>query len=113
MSTETIHIEIAYATPLRQMILEQEIEPGVSPRDAVLASTIDQFFPEIDKKNCDIGVFGKAVRPDQQLQNGDRIEIYRPLIADPKEVRKQRAKQGLRMKKGGGKDEVAEDSSAS
>lgn len=111
MNSEAIHIEIAYATPHRQMILEQEVEANVSPRDAVMASSIDQYFPEIDKENCDIGIFGKAVRPDQQLQNGDRIEIYRPLIADPKEVRKQRAKQGLRMKKGGGKDEEGEDSS--
>ena len=105
MAGDLIHIEIAYATPQRQMILEQTVEPGTSPRQAVIDSAIDQHFPEIDKQDCDIGIFGKAVRADHELENGDRIEIYRPLIADPKEVRKQRAAQGLRMKKGGGKDE--------
>ncbi len=104
----SVHIEIAYATPQRQMILEQTVNVGTSPRDAVIQSQIDNYFPEIDKVNCDIGIFGKAVRPDHELEDGDRIEIYRPLIADPKEVRKQRAAQGLRRKKGGGK---AEDSS--
>ena len=102
MQDEKIHIEIAYATPQRQLILEQDIDPGTSPRQAVIDSIIDQHFPEIDKQDCDIGIFGKAIRPDHQLENGDRIEIYRPLIADPKEVRRQRAAQGLKMKKGGG-----------
>ena len=100
-----IHIEIAYATPDRQLIIEREVEPGTSPRQAVIDSDIDRHFPEIDKASCDIGIFGKAVRPDHELGNGDRIEIYRPLIADPKEVRKRRAAQGLRMKKGGGKED--------
>ena len=104
MQDEKIHIEIAYATPQRQLILELDIDPGTSPRQAVIDSIIDQHFPEIDKQDCDIGIFGKAIRPDHQLENGDRIEIYRPLIADPKEVRKKRAEQGLRMKKGGGKE---------
>lgn len=105
MPENKIHIEIAYATPERQLILEQDVEPGTNPRQAVIDSTIDQHFPEIDKQNCDIGIFGKVIRPDHELETGDRIEIYRPLIADPKEVRKKRAAQGLRMKKGGGKEE--------
>lgn len=103
--SQQIHIEIAYATPDQQLILEQDIELGTSPREAVLQSEINQYFPEIDKQNCDIGLFGKAFRPDHEMESGDRIEIYRPLLADPKEVRKRRAKQGLKMKKGGGKDE--------
>ena len=101
MATDIL-IEIAYATPERQMILEQRIEPGSAARAAVLASGIDQHFPEIDLENCDIGVFGKAVTDDYEPIDGDRIEIYRPLIADPKEVRRQRAAMGLKMKKGGG-----------
>ncbi|MBC8211369.1 MAG: RnfH family protein [Gammaproteobacteria bacterium] len=109
MDTNTLHIEIAYATPEQQIILEQQVAEGTSPRDVVLASDIEQYFPEIDKQSCDIGIFGKAIRPDQQLENGDRIEIYRPLLADPKEVRKRRAAEGLRMKKGGGKVDAAEE----
>ena len=105
METEDLHIEIAYATPDQQVILELEVTPETSPRDVVLQSNIETYFPEIDKQTCDIGIFGKAIRPDHQLGNGDRIEIYRPLLADPKEVRKRRAAEGMRMKKGGGKDD--------
>ena len=98
-------IEIAYATPARQKIIECEIEAGTSPRDAVRQSQISRHFPEIDPESCDIGVFGKPLSADYELSDGDRIEIYRPLIADPKEVRRQRAAQGLKTKKGGGKAE--------
>jgi putative ubiquitin-RnfH superfamily antitoxin RatB of RatAB toxin-antitoxin module len=95
-------IEVAYATPLKQLILEREVETGSAARDAVKSCGIDQHFPEIDLENCDIGVFGKAVADDYEVNDGDRIEIYRPLIADPKEIRRQRAARGLQMKKGGG-----------
>jgi putative ubiquitin-RnfH superfamily antitoxin RatB of RatAB toxin-antitoxin module len=95
-------IEIAYATPERQIILEREIETGCSARAAVRNSGIDQHFPEIDLDSCDLGVFGKTVADDYEPGEGDRIEIYRPLIADPKEVRRQRAARGLPMKKGAG-----------
>ena len=101
MENKTL-IEVAYATPARQVIVECIISPGTSARDAVRQSGIDGHFPEIDLDNCDIGVFGKVIPADYRLSDGDRIEIYRPLIADPKEIRRQRAAQGLKMKKGGG-----------
>ena len=101
----TTMIEIAYATPERQEIVECEIVQGTSVREAVKQSNIDEYFPEIDLENCDLGVFGKIVEPTYELVDGDRIEIYRPLIADPKEIRRQRAAQGLHTKKGGGKVE--------
>lgn len=101
--SKTTMIEVAYATPERQKIIECQIEKGTSTREAVRQSNIDEHFPEIDIENCDLGVFGKAVAADYELVDGDRIEIYRPLIADPKEVRRQRAEQGLKTKKGGGK----------
>ncbi|MCG6891849.1 MAG: RnfH family protein [Gammaproteobacteria bacterium] len=97
-----ILVEVAYATPQKQVILEYTVEAGSTARAVVLDSAIDQQFAEIDLDNCDIGVFGKAVADDYELSDGDRIEIYRPLIADPKEVRRQRAARGLAMKKGGG-----------
>ena len=103
--SEMIQIEIAYATPERQKIVECEIEQGCSVRDAVKQSAIIQYFPEIDLENCDLGIFGKAVPANYEPLDGDRIEIYRPLIADPKEVRRKRAEQGLKTKKGGGKVE--------
>jgi putative ubiquitin-RnfH superfamily antitoxin RatB of RatAB toxin-antitoxin module len=95
-------IEIAYATPRKQLIIEHEVEAGSEARAALRDCGIDQHFPEIDLESCDIGIFGKAVADDYQLNDGDRIEIYRPLIADPKEIRRQRAARGLQMKKGGG-----------
>ena len=95
-------IEIAYATPDMQKIIECEVDPGISPRDVVRGSNIKLYFAEIDPETCDLGVFGKSIADDYILADGDRIEIYRPLIADPKEVRRQRAAKGLKTKKGGG-----------
>ena len=101
MNNKTL-IEVAYATPQKQIIIECEIDPDTPVREAVRLSGIDREFPQIDPDNCDLGIFGKAVADDYNLVDGDRIEIYRPLIADPKEIRRQRAAQGLKMKKGGG-----------
>lgn len=100
MNTKTL-IEVAYATPEKQVILECEVAAGTTVRDAVKQSGIDLHFPEIDLQKSDLGVFSKAVTDDYELSDGDRIEIYRPLIADPKEIRRQRAAKGL-TKKGGG-----------
>lgn len=101
MNAKTL-IEVAYATPEKQIILEYEIDAGTAPRDAIRLSGIAEHFPEIDLEHCDLGVFGKTIAADYQLSDGDRIEIYRPLIADPKEIRRQRAARGLKTKKGGG-----------
>ncbi len=97
-----IGIEVAYATPQKQIVVDCEVEAGTAPRDAVRASGIVEHFPEIDIDRCDLGVFGKAVDDNYRLNPGDRIEIYRPLLADPKEIRRQRAARGLATKKGGG-----------
>jgi len=103
--TETIDIEIAYALEHKQVILTQKIAKSVMPREALKQSEILKHFDDIDLDAIDIGVFGKAIKEDYELQQGDRIELYRPLIADPKEVRRQRAKKGLATKKGGGAKE--------
>ena len=101
MNPKTL-IEVAYATPQKQLILECEVDSGTTVREAARQSRIDQHFPQLDLESCELGIFGKAVADDYALADGDRIEIYRPLIADPKEIRRQRAAQGLKMKKGGG-----------
>lgn len=101
MTAKTL-IEVAYATPEKQVILELEIEAGTTVRAAVKQSGIDKHFPEINLDTCELGIFSKAVNPDYEPGEGDRIEIYRPLIADPKEIRRQRAAMGLKTKKGGG-----------
>ncbi len=102
MSDAVIRVEVAYARPDSQSIIALDVEPGVTAEQAVLRSGILEQYPEIDADNCRLGVFGKAVKRDRVLEAGDRVEIYRPLIADPKEVRRQRAAEGKRMKKGGG-----------
>ena len=95
-------VEVAYALPQKQIILECEVDAGSRARAIVLGSGIDSHFPEIELAGCELGVFDKAVADDYELVAGDRIEIYRPLIADPKEVRRERAARGLKTKKGGG-----------
>ncbi|WP_152226199.1 RnfH family protein [Pseudomonas sp. SCB32] len=88
-----IAIELVYALPERQSLLRLSVPYGTRVREAVLLSGIAAQFPDLDVQNCPLGIFGKAVaRPDERvLEDGERVEIYRPLIADPKEVRKQRA----------------------
>lgn len=100
-SLELITIEIAYAKPLEQILLSLQVPPETNIKQAIMQSNILERFPEInlDKENK-VGIFGKVVTLNQALRNGDRIEIYRPLIADPKEVRKQRAAEGKKLKKG-------------
>lgn len=90
-----IAIEVAYATPEKQRILTLTVEPGTSVMDAAKASGIDKEFPEIDWASAKMGIFGKASRsPDKdEVKAGDRIEVYRPLLIDPKQARKNRAEQ--------------------
>jgi putative ubiquitin-RnfH superfamily antitoxin RatB of RatAB toxin-antitoxin module len=98
---ETITVEVVYALPERQELIALKLPPGSSAMDAVKASSILDRHQEIDLQGKNrIGVFGRAVKPEQPLRDGDRIEIYRPLIADPKAVRKERAAAGKGMKKG-------------
>ncbi len=97
-----IHVEVAYALPREQVILPLDMPEGSTLMQAIEQSGILGRFPDIDLDRQKVGIFGKLKKPDQVLRDGDRVEIYRPLIADPKEVRKQRAAQGKRMKKGGG-----------
>jgi putative ubiquitin-RnfH superfamily antitoxin RatB of RatAB toxin-antitoxin module len=95
-------VEVAYARPEKQLILTLKVAPGTTTEQAIVASGIMQKFPEIDLTINKVGIFGKMVKPDTELREKDRVEIYRPLIADPKEVRRQRAAEGKVMKKGGG-----------
>lgn len=97
-----IMVEVAYALPNQQLIIPVQVAPEASAEAAIQKSGILTKFPEIDLTVNQIGVFGKLIRLDTPLRNLDRIEIYRPLIADPKQVRKQRAADGKLMKKGGG-----------
>ncbi|MBD9517949.1 MULTISPECIES: RnfH family protein [Pseudomonadaceae] len=89
----SIAIEVVYALPEKQALLRLSVPRGTRMREAVLLSGIAAQFPGLDVQDCPLGIFGKAVaRPEERvLEEGERVEIYRPLIVDPKEVRKQRA----------------------
>lgn len=100
MSEAEIRVEVAYAKLHEQVLLELHVEAGTSAEQAIRRSGILERFPEIDLTQNKIGIFGKATQLDTHLQEGDRVEIYRPLIADPKEQRKKRAAAGKEMKKG-------------
>lgn len=90
---ETIPVEVAYALPDKQKIIALLVEPGTTARQAVAKSGIDKEFPEIDVESAVLGIFGQALRNanTHELEAGDRVEIYRPLKVDPKEVRRKRA----------------------
>jgi putative ubiquitin-RnfH superfamily antitoxin RatB of RatAB toxin-antitoxin module len=96
-----ILIEVAYALPEKQLIIPIKIKAGVTAEEAIRQSGIAKKFPEIDLKLNQIGIFGKLTQLDHVMRERDRIEIYSPLIADPKEIRRQRAAEGKAMKKGG------------
>ncbi|MDS4021367.1 MAG: RnfH family protein [Candidatus Competibacter sp.] len=101
-SPATIRVEVAYARPEEQTIISVEIPEGATLEQAIVKSRIQERFPEIQIQIAKVGVFGKLGKLSTTLRAGDRVEIYRPLIADPKEVRKQRAAEGKRMRRGGG-----------
>ncbi len=102
---ESLSIEIAYALPQKQELVHLKLPAGSTVQQAIEASGLKQKHPEIDLAKNKVGVFGKLSKLDAPLRDRDRVEIYRPLIADPKEVRKKRAEEGKVMKKGGGDQE--------
>ncbi len=99
---ESIQVEVTYAKPDRQDVVPLKLPEGSTIQQAIESSGLPQRHPEIDLAKAKVGIYGKLSRLDTVVRDRDRVEIYRPLIADPKEVRKQRAADGKTMKKGGG-----------
>ncbi|MFN4263241.1 MAG: RnfH family protein [Thioalkalivibrionaceae bacterium] len=87
-----ISVEVAWAGPEVQRVIALEVPEGTTVAEAVEASGVLDEFAEINWPEVDVGIFGRLTRKDQVLGVGDRVEIYRPLIADPKEVRRKRAR---------------------
>jgi len=102
-SKRMIMIEVAYALPDKQEIITLQVEEGTTVEQGITQSNIISHFPEIDLSKSKIGIFSKMTKKDVVLREGDRIEIYRPLIADQKKVRKERAAKSKKTKKGGDK----------
>ncbi len=97
-----IDIEVVYALPHEQVLLKLQLPEGATVSQAISASGILERHPEIDIARNKLGIFGKLTKAEAVLRDRDRVEIYRPLIADPKEIRRKRAEEGKVMKKGGG-----------
>lgn len=93
MVDKTIAVEVAYALPQKQKIVSLVVPEGTTVLEAARLSRMDEHFPGLDVEGSAMGIFGKTVpKPaERELKAGERVEIYRALIADPKEVRKQRA----------------------
>lgn len=86
-----IAVEVAYALPDKQAVVALEVKPGTTLIEAVKLSGILEQFPEIDLSQVKVGIFSKISPPETVLREKDRVEIYRGLIADPKESRRKRA----------------------
>lgn len=91
-----MRIEVVYATPSRQALVEIEVDAPLTVADAIRQSGIAGQFPEEDLSTREVGIWGRIVRRDTQVGDGDRVEIYRPLDRDPREARRLRASAKIR-----------------
>ena len=107
MSIQSINVEVAYALPDKQIIRAVNVDAGTTIGAAIVQSGIMMDFPDLDieLENAKVGIFAKVATMTTVLHDGDRVEIYRPLIADPKEIRRKRAAEGKVMKKSASSNE--------
>jgi putative ubiquitin-RnfH superfamily antitoxin RatB of RatAB toxin-antitoxin module len=94
---DALEVEVVYALPERQALIAISIPAGATAGDAVAQSGIAGRFPGQDLSACQLGVWGRLVDRDQILEDGDRVEIYRPLEIDPREARRRLAAEGKSM----------------
>jgi putative ubiquitin-RnfH superfamily antitoxin RatB of RatAB toxin-antitoxin module len=87
-----IKVQVAYASPQDQSVIYVDVEEGVTIETAIDRSGILETFPEIDLTKQKVGIFGKQKKLSEKVSDGDRIEIYRSLLIDPKEARRKRGK---------------------
>lgn len=91
MDAERLQVEVAAALPDRQCVVCLELPAGATVQNAVDAADLPRRLPGLALDEVRFGVFGRLCKPDRALEDGDRVEVYRPLKADPKEVRRQLA----------------------
>jgi hypothetical protein len=87
----SLRVEVVFALRNRQELIALELEPGATVAQAIEESAIADAFPDCDLATCQVGVWGHVVDRSRRLQDGDRVEIYRPLLIDPRTARRQRA----------------------
>ncbi|MEP0356328.1 RnfH family protein [Paraglaciecola sp.] len=114
MQSSEITLEVAYGTPQKQALIEFVVVQGETVEKAILCSGILVQFPEIELSTSKVGIWNRTCKLSDVPSDGDRIEIYRPLIADPKEVRRRRAEkakeEGRANKVTGGRAKVSSSS---
>ena len=88
-----IHVEVVYALPDVQKVVRVTVTPDMQVQQIIEQSGVLELYPEIDLKKNKVGIYSRNVKLDATVHDGDRIEIYRPLLADPKEIRRKRAEQ--------------------
>ena len=86
-----MRVEVVFALPDKQTVIEVQLPEDATAMDAVEQSGIMDKHPEIKNLDLKLGIFSKLCEPEYKLSDGERVEIYRPLAADPKEIRKRRA----------------------
>ncbi|ADP09785.1 RnfH family protein [Erwinia pyrifoliae] len=91
-----ITVEVVYALPEKQYIYNVKVPQGSSVEQAIKASGLLQLRPEINLQENKVGIFSRPVKLKDEVNSGDRVEIYRPLIADPKDLRRQRAERAAK-----------------
>ena len=91
-----IIVEVAYALPEKQYLQRVKLEEGSTVEEAIRASGLLELRSEIDLQKNKVGIYSRPVKLSDQVKEGDRVEIYRPLIADPKELRRQRAEKAAK-----------------
>ncbi|WGK82097.1 RnfH family protein [Vibrio aestuarianus] len=94
IESDMIHVEVVYALPHEQRVLNLVVDKNLNVQEIIEKSGVLELYPEIDLAKNKVGVFSRNVKLDAQVRDRDRIEIYRPLLADPKEIRRKRAEQG-------------------
>jgi len=92
-----LSIEVACALPHKQTLRSFRLPAGVTARAAVMQSGLQSVYPAIDFGSCPIGVFGRVVADDHALRDGDRVEVYRPLVNEPRDARRKLAAKGATM----------------
>ncbi|MDQ2165433.1 MULTISPECIES: RnfH family protein [Vibrio] len=93
IESEMIHVEVVYALPHEQRVLNLVVDKNSTVETIIQQSGVLELYPEIDLSKNKVGIFSRNVKLDSTVRDRERIEIYRPLLADPKEIRRKRAEQ--------------------
>ncbi|MGB2080136.1 MAG: RnfH family protein, partial [Vibrio sp.] len=94
---QILHVEVVYPLPHEQKVFTLAVRPNMSVEAIIQESGVLEQYPEIDLSKNKVGIFSRNVKLDSLVQDKDRIEIYRPLLADPKEIRRKRAEQAKKQ----------------